>query len=122
MSENREHTGRSWHIAPLVARELLAYSRQPWTYWLRLLSALGAVSVLAVMAMTGRSRLGPTDGRSLFSGSTVILFFIASLNGCARLPTVSARTEGRMARYVHAPQRGFIHLKSDGGNGIRYVK
>src|SRR5882672_10474252 len=37
-------------IPPLVARELLVYSRQPWTYWLRLLSAIGAVSVLAIMA------------------------------------------------------------------------
>jgi hypothetical protein len=70
-----------WHLPPLVARELLAYSRQPWTYWLRLLTALGAVSVLSVMATTGRNGLGEADGRSLFAGSTVILFFIASLNG-----------------------------------------
>ena len=68
-------------IPPLVARELLAYSRQPWTYWLRLLSALGAVSVLAIMATTGQNRLGQADGLSLFAGSTAILFFIASLNG-----------------------------------------
>jgi len=66
-------------IPPLVARELLAYSRQPWTYWLRLLSALGAVSVLAIMATTGRNRLGPADGRSLFAGSAAILFFNAEL-------------------------------------------
>lgn len=76
-----EHAGRPWQIPPLVARELLVYSRQPWTYWLRLLSALGAVSVLALMAMTGQYRLGRADGLSLFAGSTVILFFIASLNG-----------------------------------------
>ena len=55
--------------------------RQPWTYWLRLLTALGAVSVLAIMAMTGQHRLGQADGLSLFAGSTVTLFFIASLNG-----------------------------------------
>src|ERR1051326_62060 len=41
MNENPEYLRRRWHLAPLVARELLAYSRQPWTYWLRLLSALG---------------------------------------------------------------------------------
>ena len=72
---------RPWHIPPLVARELLVYSRQPWTYWLRLLTALGAVSVLAIMATTGQHRLGQADGLSLFAGSTAILFFIASLNG-----------------------------------------
>jgi hypothetical protein len=65
----------------LVARELLVGSRQPWTYWLRLLTALGAVSVLAILAATGRSRLGRTDGFVLFAGSTTVLFFIASLNG-----------------------------------------
>ena len=68
-------------IPPLVARELLVYSRQPWTYWLRLLSAIGAVSVLAIMTATGQHRLGRADGLWLFGGSTVILFFIASLNG-----------------------------------------
>jgi ABC-type transport system involved in multi-copper enzyme maturation permease subunit len=81
MNENPQYLRRRWHLAPLVARELLAYSRQPWTYWLRLLSALGAVSVLAITAMIGRHRLGQTDGLSLFAGSTAILFFIASLNG-----------------------------------------
>jgi Ca2+/Na+ antiporter len=81
MNENRERAGRPWQIPPLVARELLVYSRQPWTYWLRLLSALGAVSVLAIMATTGQHRFGKADGLSLFAGSTVILFFIASLNG-----------------------------------------
>jgi hypothetical protein len=81
MNENREHAGRPWQFPPLVARELLVYSRQPWTYWLRLLSALGAVSVLAIMATTGQHRLGKADGLSLFAGSTAILFFIASLNG-----------------------------------------
>jgi hypothetical protein len=59
--ENQEHAGRPWQLPPLVARELLVYSRQPWTYWLRLLSALGAVSVLAIMATTGRHRLGQAD-------------------------------------------------------------
>src|SRR5204862_2333582 len=81
MNEGPEHAGRPWQIPPLIARELLAYSRQPWTYWLRLLSALGAVSVLGIMATTGRNRLGQADGRSLFTGSTAILFFVASLNG-----------------------------------------
>jgi hypothetical protein len=81
MNENPEHAGTRGLVPPLIARELLAYSRQPWTYWLRLLSALGAVSVLAIMATTGRTRLGPSDGRSLFAGSTAILFFFASLNG-----------------------------------------
>ena len=81
MNENPEYLRRRWHLAPLVARELLAYSRQPWTYWLRLLSALGAVSVLAFIAIVGRHRRGHTDGLSLFAGSTVILFFIASING-----------------------------------------
>src|SRR6266487_265459 len=68
MNENPEHAGRPWQFPPLIARELLAYSRQPWTYWLRLLSALGAVSVLGIIAMTGRNRLGQADGRSLFAG------------------------------------------------------
>jgi hypothetical protein len=81
VNQNQERAGWPWHIPPLVARELLVYSRQPWTYWLRLLSALGAVSVLAIMATTGQSRLGQNDGLSLFAGSTIILFFIASLNG-----------------------------------------
>src|SRR5438105_11925607 len=81
MNENPERTELRWHVPPLVARELLAYSRQPWTYWLRLLSALGAVTVLGITATTGRNRLGQADGRSLFAGSTVILFFVASLNG-----------------------------------------
>ncbi len=81
MNENQEHEGGRWQIPPLVARELLIYSRLPWTYWLRLLSALGAVSVLAIMAATGKPRFGRTDGLALFAGSTVILFFIASLNG-----------------------------------------
>src|SRR3954453_17314597 len=80
-NETLDHARRTWQIAPLVARELLVYSRQPWTYWLRLLSALGAVSVLAIMSTTGRHRFGQADGLSLFAGSTVILFFIASLNG-----------------------------------------
>jgi hypothetical protein len=79
--ENQEHAGRPWQIPPLIARELLVYSRQPWTYWLRLLTALGAVSVLAIMATTGQNRVGQADGLSLFAGSTAILFFIASLNG-----------------------------------------
>src|SRR5689334_11142637 len=78
---NQTYTGRPWQIPPLIARELLVHSRQPWTYWLRLLSALGAVSVLAIMTATGRHRLGQSDGLSLFAGSTAILFFIASLNG-----------------------------------------
>lgn len=73
--------GRPWQIPPLVSRELLVYSRQPWTYWLRLLSAVGAVSVLAIAAAGGRKHLGQADGLSLFAGSTVVLFFIASLNG-----------------------------------------
>ena len=81
MNENPKHAGSPWQIPPLIARELLAYSRQPWTYWLRLLSALGAVSVLGIIATTGRNRLGQADGRSLFAGSTAILFFVASLNG-----------------------------------------
>lgn len=81
MNENQEHAGRPWQIPPLVSRELLVYSRQPWTYWLRLLSALGAVSVLAITAATGQNRFGQADGFSLFAGSTVILFCIASLNG-----------------------------------------
>jgi hypothetical protein len=81
MNENQGHAGRPWRIPPLVARELLVYSRQPWTYWLRLLTALGAVSVLAIMATTGQNRIGHADGLSLFAGSTGILFFIASLNG-----------------------------------------
>src|SRR6476660_3563037 len=79
MNENRGH--RPWQIPPLVARELLVYSRQPWTYWLRLLSALGAVSVLAIMGATAQNRVDHADGLSLFIGSTAILFFIASLNG-----------------------------------------
>src|ERR1041385_7055120 len=93
MSENREHTGRSWHIAPLVSRELLVYSRQPWTYWLRLLSALGAVSVLAIMATTGQYRLGQADGLSLFAGSTVFFFPSPALTACARLPIVWLRAK-----------------------------
>src|ERR1041385_6746834 len=79
--ENQEHAGNPRQIPPLVARELLVYSRQPWTYWLRLLSALGAVIVLAIMGATGQHRLGQADGLSLFAGSTAILFFIASLKG-----------------------------------------
>jgi hypothetical protein len=81
MNKKPEHAGTPWQIPPLVARELLVYSRQPWTYWLRLLSALGAVSVLAVMGATGQNRIGQANGLSLFIGSTAILFFIASLNG-----------------------------------------
>src|SRR5262245_14327483 len=80
MNEN-QHAGRPWQFPPLVSRELLIYSRQPWTYWLRLLCALGAVSVLAITAASGQNRLGQADGLSLFAGSTAILFFIASLNG-----------------------------------------
>src|SRR5262245_13329643 len=70
-----------WRVPPLVARELLAGARQPWTYWLRLLTALGAVCVLAIMGVAGEGRLGQSDGFPLFAGSTVVLFFIASLNG-----------------------------------------
>src|SRR3954469_1532693 len=81
MNKNQEHAGRSWNIPPLVARELLAYSRQPWTYWLRLLSALGALTFLAILGTTGQHGLGRADGLSLFAGLTAILFFIASLNG-----------------------------------------
>src|SRR5438105_1570412 len=81
MTGNQEYAATPWQIPPLVARELLVYSRQPWTYWLRLLSALGAVTVLAIMATTGQHRLGRADGLSLFAGSTAILVFIASLNG-----------------------------------------
>jgi len=81
MNENQEHTGRRWQIPPLVARELLIYSRLSWTYWLRVLSALGAVSVFAAMAATGRNRIGEAHGLALFAGSTAILFLIASLNG-----------------------------------------
>jgi len=81
MNENKERAGRPWQIPPLVSRELLVYSRQPWTYWLRLLSALGTVSVLAVTAAGSREHLGQADGFSLFAGSTAVLFFIASLNG-----------------------------------------
>jgi hypothetical protein len=84
-----------WQIPPLVSRELLVYSRQPWTYWLRLLSALGAVSVLAIMATTGQYRLGQADGLSLFAGSTVFFFPSPALTDCARLPIVSAPSEGR---------------------------
>ena len=98
MNENLEHTGRPWHIPPLIARELLVYSRQPWTYWLRLLSALAAVSILAIMATTGRNRLGRADGRSLFVGSTAILFFMASLNGLRSTCDciASERTQGTL--------------------------
>jgi hypothetical protein len=81
MNENQEQAGRPWQIPPLVSRELLVYSRQPWTYWLRLLSALGAVCVLTITAATGQQLLGQADGFFLFVGSTVVLFFIASLNG-----------------------------------------
>jgi hypothetical protein len=81
MNESQERAGRPWQFPPLVARELLVYSRQSWTYWLRLLSALGAVSVLAIMGATGQNRVGQADGLSLLAGSTAILFFIASLNG-----------------------------------------
>lgn len=81
MNEKPEPMASRWHIPPLVARELIAYSRRPWTYWLRLLTALGAVSVLVIIAATGQARLGRTDGLSLFAGSTVVLFLVASLNG-----------------------------------------
>src|SRR6185369_818322 len=57
MNENQKHAGRPWQIPPLISRELLVYSRRPWTYWLRLLSALGAVSVLALTAASGQNRL-----------------------------------------------------------------
>jgi hypothetical protein len=81
MSRKPERAATRGHLPPLVARELLVGSRQPWTYWLRLLTALGAVSVLAILAATGHSRLGRTGGFALFAGSTTVLFFIASLNG-----------------------------------------
>src|SRR5215469_274713 len=81
MNRKPERAANPGHLPPLVARELLVGSRQPWTYWLRLLTALGAVSVLAILAATGHSRLGRTDGFVLFAGSTTVLFFIASLNG-----------------------------------------
>jgi hypothetical protein len=81
MNDSLERVGRPWQFPPLVARELLVYSRQSWTYWLRLLSALGAVSVLGIMGATGQNRVGQADGLSLFAGSTAVLFFIASLNG-----------------------------------------
>jgi hypothetical protein len=81
MTENQERADTPWQMPPLVARELLIYSRLHWTYWLRLLSALGSVSVLAIMATSGQHRLGRADGLTLFGGSTVVLFFIASLNG-----------------------------------------
>jgi hypothetical protein len=71
----------SRRIPPLVGRELLAYARQPWTYWLRSLATLGAVLVLIVMAATGHNRTGSTDGLPLFQGSVAVLFVIASLNG-----------------------------------------
>lgn len=98
MNENWQHAGTPWQIPPLVARELLVYSRQPWTYWLRLLSALGAVSVLAIMAATGQHRLGETDGLLLFAGSTAILFFVASLNGLRSTSNciASERREGTL--------------------------
>ena len=81
MNGKLEPAASRWRIPPLVARELLAYSRRPWTYWVRLLTALGAVSVLAIMAAMGRNRLDKTDGAFLFTGSTVIVFIIACLNG-----------------------------------------
>src|SRR5512138_3419985 len=81
MNQEPVRVASRWHIPPLVARELLAYSRRPWTYWLRLVTAVGAVSVLVLIAATGHARLGRTDGRSLFAGSAVILFLVASLNG-----------------------------------------
>jgi hypothetical protein len=99
MNETPEPAARQWRIPPLVARELLAYSRQPWTYWLRLLTALGAVSILAIMATSGRDRLGQADGLALFAGSTVILFFIASLNGL-RSTTDSIGSERRQGTLV----------------------
>jgi hypothetical protein len=81
MNEKPERATNRGHLPPLVARELLVGSRQPWTYWLRLLTALGAVSVLAVLAATGHSHLVRTDGSVLFAGSISVLFFVASLNG-----------------------------------------
>lgn len=81
MNGRPERAGSRWHLPPLVARELLVGSRQAWTYWLRLLTALGAVSVLAILVATGHNRLGRTDGFALFAGSTAVLFFVASLNG-----------------------------------------
>ena len=81
MNRKPERAANRGHLTPLVARELLVGSRQPWTYWLRLLTALGAVSVLAILAATGRIRLDRSDGFTLFAGSTIVLFFLASLNG-----------------------------------------
>lgn len=81
MNGRAERAGSGWDLPPLVARELLVGSRQPWTYWLRLLTALGAVSLLAILVAGGHNRLGQTDGFELFAGSTVVLLFIASLNG-----------------------------------------
>lgn len=78
---NSSRPTQRWQIAPLVSRELLVYSRQPWTYWLRLLNALGGVCILTIAAVVGRNRTGQSDGFSLFAGATTILFFIASLNG-----------------------------------------
>jgi hypothetical protein len=98
MDEHQKHAGRPRRIPALVARELRVYSRQPWTYWLRLLSALGAVSVLAIMSATGQHGLGRRDGLSLFAGSAVVLFFIASLNGLRSTSNciASERREGTL--------------------------
>jgi len=107
MNENPEYVGMPWQLPPLVSRELLVYSRQPWTYWLRLLSALGAVSVLAIAAASGQNRLGQADGFSLFAGSTVILFFIASLNGLHSTANCigSERRQGTLVLLVLAEPR-----------------
>jgi hypothetical protein len=91
-------------MPPLVARELLVGARQPRTYWLRLLTALGAVSVLAIVAATGQGRLGRNDGFPLFAGSVVVLFFVASIN-CLRSTTDcigAERRQGTLALLVLA--------------------
>ena len=101
MNRKPEPPANRGHLPPLVARELLVGSRQPWTYWLRLLTALGAVSVLAPLAATGHSRLGRTDGFVLFAGSTSVLFFIASLNGLRSTGTGQTIDSRRGRRVLH---------------------
>ena len=81
MNQKPARAASRWHIPPLVARELMAHSRRPWTYWLRLLTALGAVSVLAIWPRQVKlASVEPMVSPCLL-GATVILFLVASLNG-----------------------------------------
>jgi ABC-type transport system involved in multi-copper enzyme maturation permease subunit len=94
------------NLSPVIGRELIAQSRQPATYWLRVAGAAGVMTVFA-LAASGPSRSGRELGEYLFDALNAAAYHVILL--CVPLLTADSisreRREGTLGLLFLTPLR-----------------